>query len=42
MSKPIASSTHAALADVEQRIVAAAREREEAANHADSQAASRV
>ncbi len=38
VSKPTASSPHPALADVEQRIVAAAREREAAANDATQQA----
>jgi hypothetical protein len=37
VSKPTASSAHTALADVEQRIVAAAMERGEAANEAQSQ-----
>ncbi len=38
MSTPHASSPQTALADVEQRIVAAAKEREEAAAEAGSQA----
>ncbi len=38
MSKPSANGPQAALADVEQRIVAAAKEREESATGAQSQA----
>ncbi len=38
MSKPTASSPQTALADVEQRILAAARERETSAAEAGSQA----
>ena len=38
MSKPPASSTQTALADVEQRIIAAAKEREDSATGAGSKA----